>query len=192
MFSDLLKHQSMSKINPAFLTFLRDKYKNPVKVAPYIVERLIHSNINTVFSNCRYNCSPFIDTCFEYNNFNVVFTPYTNTYIAKSIIYAQENKGNQGVVINNSHNNINKNHLAMAYHNKIPIVLLSFFNNNELYKVEKHFENLNSLFKENYTVQRATTVPNTLEYMLMLSNLPSKGLVHLKIPNEILDKEVNL
>jgi len=200
MFLDLLKHQSMSRIDTVFLKYLSAKYQNKVNISQYMIERLISHKIRTVFSDCRYHSSPFINACSQhttnYNNFDVVFTPFTKSYTAKAIIYSQENKS-PGVVINNSHHNVTGKqigrHLTTAFHQKIPLVLLSFYNNNPgLNKIEQSFETYTPLMKESYTAKRVDTFANLFEYMLMLSTLPTKGLVHLKISNDILDQTMDL
>jgi acetolactate synthase I/II/III large subunit len=193
MFADLLKHQSLSQICRKFSGSISIKYDKNVTVAEYIIERFLDKKIDIGFSYKSGSYSPFFNTANKFNKFNVVFNDHEESSGYCAISYAKHTN-NIGLILSTSTHgftNICKPLNAADYH-QIPLLLMSFYDKESELKLTKSMRPEIRYMKESHTINDSEKLPNLLEYIMMMAELPKKGPVHLNICNDILTKKVNL
>ena len=193
MLHDLLKHQSLSKICSRFVRSISNKYNNKITVGEYIVERFIDKKINIGFSSKNNYYMPFSSISNKYSNFDIVFSHHEESTGHCALSYAKHTN-NIGLIISTStcgFTNICKT-LKDARYNNISLLLMSFYDPESESKLPKLMKPERRYLKESYTVNKSEEFAKSLEYMMMMSELPQKGPVHLNICNNILKKKVNM
>lgn len=193
MFHDVLKHQTFSKICGSFVRHIGKKYNNKITVGEYIVERFIDKKINIGYSSKNNMYTPFFNITNKYNNFNVIFNGYEETSGHCALIYAKHTN-NIGLILTTStcgFTNIYKA-LKKAYNNNIPLLLMSFYDKNFESKLPKLMKYEKQYLKETYNVNKYEECSNALEYMMMVSELPKQGPVHLNICSSFLKRNIDL
>lgn len=193
MFNDLLKHQSLSKICNNFVGNIRMKYNNKITVGEYMIERFIHKKINVGFGYAQNYHTPFLKTSNNYSNFDIVLNNHEESTGYCALTYAKHTN-NIGVMLStNKYGFINIcKPLEDAHYNQIPLLLMSFYYQEAESKLGKYMHTERKYLKDYYTINECKKFPNLFEYMLMISELPRKGPVHLNICNNILKEHIDL
>ena len=190
---DLLKHQSLSGICYRFVGSIRKKYNNNITVGEYIIERLINKNITVGFGYRRDDYNPIMKVINENDAFELVSNDWEEASGYCAISYAKYT-GNIGLIIRSSNSEYANmcRPLNDARHNNIPLLLMSFYDQeSEFNRLTSPRPTMNSV-KEHYTTTRSEKFPNLMEYMMMVTEHPQKGPVHLNICNNIINDKVNL
>ena len=193
MLVDLLKYQSLSNISKNFIGYISKKYNNHITIGEYIIERLIHKKINIGFSY-KGNCyTPFFGIANKYSDFDTIFHSYEASSGYSALSYAKYTN-NLGLILSTStygFNNISKS-LENAHYNKIPLLLMSFYDQDSESKLCINMRPERKFMKESHTIKKPDAFPNLLEYVMMITELPQNGPVHLNIHNNILNNKVDL
>lgn len=193
MLHDLLKHQSLSKISGRFARYIGKKYNNKITVGEYIVERFIDKKINVGFSYKQNNYTHFFQIANKYPNFDIVFNSHEPSTGYCALSYAKHTN-NLGLILSTStygFTNICKA-LNDAQNNNIPLLLMSFYDQESESKLTKSMRPERKYFKEYHTANTADKLPEILEYSMMIAEIYKKGSVHLNICNSILKRPVYL
>lgn len=193
MIGDILKHQSLSKICNNFVRHIGKKYNNKITVGEYIIERFIDKQINIGFGYKQDNYTPFFSIANNFSNFDVVFNHHQESTGYCALSYAKYTN-NIGLIVSTStcgFTNICKA-LRDAYYNNNPLLFMSFYDKESKSKLTESIKLERQYLKESYNITKSRECANALEYMIMLSELPQQGPVHLNICNSILKKKVVL
>jgi thiamine pyrophosphate-dependent acetolactate synthase large subunit-like protein len=195
VFHDLLKHQSLSKVCSTFVKRIGKKYNNNITAGEYIVERFIEKQIRLGYSSKHNYHTPFFKIAAKYNNFDIVVNSYDETAGYCALSYAKHTE-NIGLIFTTSTSGVANIHTALTVskYSNIPILLMSFYDKelDSESKLVKFAEPEIQCFKENVNITKAENLPNMLEYIMILSELPKKGPVYLNICNNILKKKIDL
>lgn len=183
--SDIMKHQSMVRINRKFIDSLQAKY-NKISVGSYIIERMLYSGVNTGYLCNKYkDYSPFYKMVADNKDFKISVTPNENIATRNSIVYSNTND-TPGLVLSTSRYGHSATVAPLYGTKNTKIMLLSFFNANDTIKSGYCGQNI---FFERHWVLSEHRFPSLLEYAL---DTLSYGHVHMEVDNKLLLSEVDL
>ena len=191
-FNKLIKFNSLSKVCNNFVTSLNKKYNNKITAGEYIVERLIKKNINIGFRYELDKYTPFLKATNNNNEFEVVFNDYEKLVGYNALSYAK-NTDNIGLMLSSSTYGFSNycEILDRAQYECVPLLLMSFHNPESVLKISDHLRTERRFLKNYHYINNAIFLPNLLEYILTIAELPKKGPVQLNICNDILDNIID-
>lgn len=192
MMADLLKHQSLSKISNSFVTNIAQKYNRKVLVGEYIIERFISKKVDLGFRSNQERYTPFFACAKKFSNFNINVNNCDKTTGQAALRYSREND-NIGLLLSTAtfgFSNILES-LDNAEYYQAPVFLMSFYDPETQIKISDHLRSERRYLKVHHTINDSQKLPNILEYLIFMSELPKKGPVHLNICNSIIEKEID-
>jgi len=151
----------------------------------YIIKSLMNKKINHVFGYNQNMYTPFFKIAKNIKDFHLMLCD-SEEYSGKIAINFSKNTG---VIISTSTYGFRNicNPLKNAYDNEIPLLLLSFYNKEDELKSGSYLRPERKFLKEYYTVRDNDNISKLIEYMLLTSESPRKGPVHLNICNKYLN-----
>jgi len=162
-------------------------------IGNYIIESLVNKNINIAFGyNQLGPYSPIYKYAKEYEDFNIVFEDYEKKCGYQALKYGT-NTNNMGVIISTStigFSNI-MTPIGVAQLEKRPLLLLSFFNQENELKISPFPSQTKHYIKESITLKTANNFSIDMESLISHGYEFPAGPVHLNVSNSILDCPVN-
>lgn len=184
MLNEVIKHQSMVRINKHFISSLKHKY-DKISVGAYFIERMLLSGVDTGYLCSNNRDMPFCKIVEDNKNFQISLTDKEHISTQQAILYS-DCYGTPGLTLSKARNGFSYNIIPLYRSVKRNrIMLLSFFNGNE--KIKNYYGE--DIFSDKVTIKSSYRFPTLLEYVL---NMLKYGHVHIAMDNNILLKDVDL